>query len=89
VGAIRDGRVGRRAELAGRACSALGMPVHRLDVPEAPGLEALLGRLLGGAIALQRLTLALVAARGVNPDLIRREEGPYRAAAAAAESEPF
>jgi len=84
-----DGRVGRRAELAGRACSALGMPVHRLDVPEAPGLEALLGRLLGGAIALQRLTLALVAARGVNPDLIRREEGPYRAAAAAAESEPF
>jgi fructoselysine-6-P-deglycase FrlB-like protein len=38
--------------------------------------------LLGGAAALQRLTLALAAAAGVSPDLIRREEAPYREAAA-------
>ena len=41
--------------------------------------------LLGGAAALQRLTLALVAEAGVNPDLIRREEAPYREAAALVE----
>ena len=37
-----------------------------------------------GAIALQLLTLELVHAAGTNPDLIRREEDAYRAAAAAA-----
>ena len=41
--------------------------------------------LLGGAAALQRLTLALVAVAGVNPDLIRGEEAPYREAAALVE----
>jgi len=41
--------------------------------------------LLGGAAALQRLTLALAARAGVNPDLIRREEAPYREAAALVE----
>jgi glucosamine--fructose-6-phosphate aminotransferase (isomerizing) len=41
--------------------------------------------LLGGAAALQRLTLALVAEAGVNPDLIRREEAPYREAASLVE----
>jgi hypothetical protein len=44
-----------------------------------------LAPLLGGAAALQTLTLALVAAVGVNPDLIRREEAPWRNAAAVAE----
>jgi fructoselysine-6-P-deglycase FrlB-like protein len=54
----------------------------RLVLPDVPGA---LGRLLGGAGALQSLTVALVRARGVNPDLLRREEPPYRSAAAAAE----
>jgi glucosamine--fructose-6-phosphate aminotransferase (isomerizing) len=83
------GRPARRAEQAARAFAALGCPVHRLSVPEAPGLEPTLARLLGGAIALQRLTLALVAARGVNPDLIRRDEPAYRQAAAEAEEGSF
>jgi hypothetical protein len=41
---------------------------------------------LDGAIALQLLTLGMVHAVGVNPDLIRREEAPYREAAALAEA---
>jgi hypothetical protein len=43
------------------------------------------GALLSGAIAAQLLTLELVHALGTNPDLIRREEPAYAAAAAAAE----
>jgi hypothetical protein len=40
--------------------------------------------LLAGALALQLLTLELAHIRGTNPDLIRREQGPYRRAAEAA-----
>ena len=40
---------------------------------------------VAGAIALQLLTLELVLAAGTNPDLIRREEPAYKAAAAAAQ----
>jgi hypothetical protein len=40
--------------------------------------------LLAGAVALQLLTLELVHLAGTNPDLIRREEEAYKAAAAAA-----
>ncbi|WP_186526243.1 SIS domain-containing protein [Leekyejoonella antrihumi] len=36
--------------------------------------------LLGSALALQYVTVGLVRARQVNPDLIRREEQPYREA---------
>jgi hypothetical protein len=50
------------------------------DAPAADGLSVPLARLLGGAAALDVITLALVRARGVNPDLIRREEEPYRRA---------
>ena len=42
---------------------------------------------LAGAGALQALTLALAHSRGVNPDLIRREEAPYRGAADVAEQD--
>lgn len=60
-------------------------PAGRIVLP--PGDDPLppLLPLLGGAAALQRLTLALVADAGVNPDLIRREEAPYREAAALVE----
>ena len=44
-------------------------------------LDSRLAGLLAGAGALQTLTLELAQARGVNPDLIRREEAPYRDAA--------
>lgn len=62
------------------AATALsGSPLVRFSAPaEVP---ALLGRLLGGAIGLQLLTIALARDRGVNPDLLRREEEPYREAA--------
>ena len=60
-------------------------PAGRIVLPG--GAEALppLHAILGGAAALQRLTLAMAAEAGVNPDLIRREEAPYREAAALVE----
>ena len=76
-------RVERRAALAAAALGAIGMPVLTLLPPDQPGATGLQGgaaRLLAGAAALQSLTLALVDARGVNPDLIRREEPRYRRA---------
>jgi glutamine---fructose-6-phosphate transaminase (isomerizing) len=64
-------------------------PGGRLVLPPAPSCPLpALPALLGGAAALQRLTLALVSRAGVNPDLIRREEAPYREAAAVAEDSP-
>jgi hypothetical protein len=47
-------------------------------------LPPVAGALLTGALAAQLLTLELVHAAGTNPDLIRREEPLYRAAAEAA-----
>jgi glutamine---fructose-6-phosphate transaminase (isomerizing) len=63
-----------------------GLPgtVGRLALPPA-GAEAELPHvLLTGAVCLQLLTLALAQLAGVNPDLIRREQRPYREAAAVA-----
>jgi fructoselysine-6-P-deglycase FrlB-like protein len=77
-------RIARRAEIAEAALAAIGMPVHRLAVPAATDP---LARLLAGAGALQALTLELVRARRVNPDLIRREEEPYRNAGAAGDAQ--
>jgi fructoselysine-6-P-deglycase FrlB-like protein len=76
-------RVDRRAAMAAEALDAIGIPVLTLLPPEGvPGSAA---RLLAGAAQLHRLTLALAAHRGVNPDLIRREEEPYRRAGFAGE----
>jgi glutamine---fructose-6-phosphate transaminase (isomerizing) len=80
-GADRD----RRAEDALRAVSELGMPVAAVNLDAPPGLPPAAGSLLAGALAVQLLTLELVHALGTNPDLIRRDEEPYRAAAAAVE----
>jgi hypothetical protein len=55
------------------------MPAVRLGRPATSIATAL----LAGALALQWLTLDLVHRRGTNPDLIRREEPRYRAAAEA------
>jgi glutamine---fructose-6-phosphate transaminase (isomerizing) len=60
-------------------------PAGRIVLPGGTDALPPLHALLGGAAALQRLTLALVAEAGVNPDLIRREEAPYREAAALVE----
>jgi len=68
----------RRAADVRAAVAELDMPAVTID-----GLPA--GHpLLAGAIALQLLTYELVLAAGTNPDLIRREEAAYKAAAAAA-----
>lgn len=73
-----------------RALPAAATAAGRLVVePADPSvLDPALACLLGGAGALQALTLALVHARGTNPDLIRREEAPYGAAARVAEDAP-
>ena len=54
----------------------------KLVIPHA-ALPELVTSLLGGAVALQLLTVGLVYARKTNPDLLRREQAPYRAAVAA------
>jgi glutamine---fructose-6-phosphate transaminase (isomerizing) len=81
---VASERISRRADLAAAAVAPIGMPVQRLA---APASADPLARLLGGAAALQALTLELVRARRVNPDLIRREEAPYRRAGEIAEAE--
>jgi glutamine---fructose-6-phosphate transaminase (isomerizing) len=78
-------RVERRAGLATAALKEIGIEVVEIGPPPAVELDAALSRLLWAAISLQRLTLSLAAARGVNPDLIRREEAPWRRAGDVAE----
>jgi fructoselysine-6-P-deglycase FrlB-like protein len=69
---------------ADAAAALSGQPALAAVVPTgAPTLPQPLDALLAGAIGLQRLTLALVHAVGTNPDLIRREQEPWRRAAAA------
>jgi fructoselysine-6-P-deglycase FrlB-like protein len=63
------------------AVAEIGLPVARIDA--LPTGDTTAGALMAGALAIQLLTLELVMAAGTNPDLIRREEEPYRLAAAA------
>ena len=68
----------KRARDVLAAVAELGMPAVTIDaLPEGHPL-------LAGAIALQLLTLELVHQAGTNPDLIRREQPAYKAAADAA-----
>jgi glutamine---fructose-6-phosphate transaminase (isomerizing) len=84
----RDGRIGRRTAMAAGALERIGIPVVQIGPPgAADGVHPVLARLLGGALALHRITLALAHARAVNPDLIRREQEPYRLAGTAAEGD--
>ena len=76
-------RVGVRSAVVGRtapdpALAAAGF----IATPTEEGLPAAAEALLATAPALQWLALELAVARGVNPDLIRREQEPYREAAA-------
>jgi fructoselysine-6-P-deglycase FrlB-like protein len=59
-------------------------PAGRLRVDEAKALPAPLAALLGTATPLQLLTERIARVRGTNPDLIRRDDSTYRAAADAA-----
>jgi fructoselysine-6-P-deglycase FrlB-like protein len=56
----------------------------RLEVPDGAELPAPVAALLGTATALQLLTERIARARGTNPDLIRRDDPTYLAAAGAA-----
>jgi fructoselysine-6-P-deglycase FrlB-like protein len=94
-GARRDARLAGAAAAAaaigiptvaiGTAAALDGLPagVECLVTPTGDGAPPL-AALLTGAVSLQLLTLALAHLAGSNPDLIRREQAPYREAAAAA-----
>lgn len=61
-------------------------PAGRLLVAEAPTLPGPVAALIGTATPLQLLTERLARARGTNPDLIRRDDPVYLAAAEAADA---
>jgi fructoselysine-6-P-deglycase FrlB-like protein len=61
-------------------------PVGRLRVDDVKSLPAPVAALVGSATPLQLLTERIARARGTNPDLIRRDDARYRAAADAASS---
>ncbi|HEY0388191.1 MAG TPA: SIS domain-containing protein [Gaiellales bacterium] len=76
-------RVGVRAAVIGREAPDPALaPAGHIPTPSADGLPAAAEAMLATAPALQWLAHELAVARGVNPDLIRREEQPYREAAA-------
>jgi fructoselysine-6-P-deglycase FrlB-like protein len=85
-------RAARRLGVATAVIRGHGVPAFgaelasagELELPPAGRVPALLAGLLAGAVALQLLTLALVHEAGVNPDLIRRDQAPWREAAALA-----
>jgi glutamine---fructose-6-phosphate transaminase (isomerizing) len=72
-----------RARDVAAAAAELAMPTVTLAEPPADDLRPADFALIAGALGLQLLTLELVLAAGTNPDLIRREEAAYRAAAEA------
>ncbi|MHB8960718.1 MAG: SIS domain-containing protein [Candidatus Limnocylindrales bacterium] len=63
-------------------------PAGRIVVPDMPELPNEAAALLGAAAPLQLLTLAIAAARGTNPDPIRRDDPRYLRAADVADA-PF
>jgi glutamine---fructose-6-phosphate transaminase (isomerizing) len=74
----------KRARDVVAAAAQLAMPTIVFgDLPES-SLPPVPAALIAGALAAQLLTLELVLAAGTNPDLIRREEPAYKAAAEAA-----
>ena len=76
-------RVGVRSAVIGRTAPDPALaPAGHVATPADDRLPAAAEALLATAPALQWLALELAVARGVNPDLIRREQEPYREAAA-------
>lgn len=76
----------------GIACAAIATAAFPAELVPAGAIGAPRGRLSGAtagllasAVPLQLLALELALARRTNPDLIRREQEPYRAAAAIVE----
>lgn len=61
-------------------------PGGRIVVPDAPNMPDAAATLLGAAGPLQLLTLAIAAAKGTNPDPIRRDDARYLRAAEVSEA---
>ena len=61
-------------------------PGGRIVVPDQPGMPNEVAALLGAAAPLQLFTLAIAAARGTNPDPIRRDDPRYLRAAEVADA---
>lgn len=57
----------------------------RMVLPKQLNRQGLIGRFAGAALALQQLTVALTRLARTNPDLIRRDQQPYRDAASVTE----
>src|SRR3954471_19864114 len=72
------------AEGSSEAIDPALTPLGRLVVAESPMLPARVGTLVSTVTPLQLLTERIARARGTNPDLIRRDDDTYRAAAEAA-----
>ena len=62
-------------------------PGGRIVVPDQPEMPNEAAALLGAAAPIQLLTLAIAAARGTNPDPIRRDDPRYLRAAAVADAQ--
>ncbi len=73
------------ADAAGRIPPEL-TPAGRVVVPEAPTMPNGPAALLGAAAPLQLVTLEVAAARGTNPDPIRRDDPVYLRAADVADA---
>ena len=73
-------------EAAARLIPEQLTPGGRAVIPELPAMANAPAALLGAAAPLQLLTLAIAAARGTNPDPIRRDDPRYLRAAEAADS---
>ena len=71
------------AEVDQRFASATDLP--RVVLQKELDRHGLIGRFAGAALALQQLTVALTRLARTNPDLIRRDQQPYRDAARVAE----
>ncbi len=80
----------RPAAILGRAASALVpadlTPGGRITVPDQPTMPNGPAALLASAGPLQLVTVAVAAARGTNPDPIRRDDPVYLAAADVADA---
>jgi len=61
-------------------------PGGRIVVPDQPGMPNEAAALLGAAAPVQLFTLAIAAARGTNPDPIRRDDPRYLRAAEVADA---
>jgi glutamine---fructose-6-phosphate transaminase (isomerizing) len=74
-------RIGARCAMIGGDSPRQLLDAGVIEAADQPQLPAAAAALLSAALPLQWLAYELALARGTNPDLIRREQAPYREAA--------